>query len=169
VEPVQRSWVWRRLRNVTEAEETARPGVEEVYQEHRVALLRLAFLLTGSREHSEDLVQNAFASSYGRWDRIEQPLPYLKRAVVNQAADWQRRAARERGHASPEPTTHIPEVDETWEQLQHLPTAQRTVIVLHFYEDLRLAEIAQLLSRPPATVRSDLKRALDRLRKVLTQ
>ncbi|MFC7548675.1 RNA polymerase sigma factor [Plantactinospora sp. GCM10030261] len=146
---------------------TGPPDLERVYQDHRVALLRLAFLLTGSREHGEDLVQAVFVTALPRWDRIEQPLPYLKRAIVNRAADHHRRAARERMLGVPESVTFPPEVDETWEQVQRLSLVQRTVVILRFYEDLSLAEIAAVMDRPPATVRSDLKRALQHLRKAL--
>jgi RNA polymerase sigma factor (sigma-70 family) len=45
-----------------------------------------------------------------------------------------------------------------------LPTAQRAVVVLRFYEDLRLGQIASLLGRPASTVRSDLRRALAKLK-----
>jgi RNA polymerase sigma factor (sigma-70 family) len=38
-------------------------------------------------------------------------------------------------------------------------------VVLHYYEDLTLVEIAQVLQRSESTVRSDHRRALDRLRK----
>jgi DNA-directed RNA polymerase specialized sigma24 family protein len=41
------------------------------------------------------------------------------------------------------------------------------VVVLRFYEDVSLAEIAELLDRSPATVRSDLHRAVERLRRTL--
>ncbi|MCX5121758.1 sigma-70 family RNA polymerase sigma factor [Micromonospora sp. NBC_00362] len=143
------------------------PELVRVYQDHRVGLLRLAYLLTGSREQGEDLVQAAFVSALPRWDRIEQPLPYLKRAIVNQAADHHRRVARERTLAVPEAVTHPPEVDETWAEIQKLSLVQRTVVILRFYEDLTLVEIAAVMDRPPATVRSDLKRALEHLRKAL--
>jgi RNA polymerase sigma factor (sigma-70 family) len=132
-----------------------------------MALLRLAYLLTGSREQSEDLVHAAFASALPRWGDIEQPLPYLRRAVLNRAADQHRRAARERAIQAPEPVTYPPEIDETWTVIQQLSPAQRAVVILRFYEDLPLVEIAALLERPPATVRSDLKRALRHLRKAL--
>ena len=46
-------------------------------------------------------------------------------------------------------------------------TAQRTVVVLRFYEDLGLADIASLLGRSASTVRSDLRRALTRLKGLL--
>ena len=61
--------------------------------------------------------------------------------------------------------TSIPEIDETWTLVRQLPTTQRAVVVLHYYEDLPLVEIGQLLNRPASTVRSDLRRALTRLRK----
>jgi RNA polymerase sigma factor (sigma-70 family) len=153
---------------VTEVPTTEPGTVDRVYREHRLALWRLAFLLTGSREHSEDIVQSAFVTTCERWEDIEQPLPYLRRAVVNLAKDSHRRRARQRRRPPViEGVTEMPEVDEAWAHIQRLPDRQRAVIVLRFYEDLPLVEIAQLLSRPPATVRSDLRRALDRLRKVL--
>jgi RNA polymerase sigma factor (sigma-70 family) len=147
--------------------QTGPSDLEQVYRDHWLGLVRLGFLLTGSREDSEDLVQSAFATASARWDAIEQPLAYLKRAVGNQASGLHRRRARERGQPVPEGFTEIPEVDETWALLQRLPRRQRTVVVLRFYEDLPLLEIARLLSRRPATVRSDLRRALARLRKAL--
>lgn len=146
---------------------TGPPDLARVYQEHRVGLLRLAYLLTGSREQGEDLVHTAFTSAIPRWDRIEQPLPYLKRAIVNQAADHHRRTLREQTLPAPEAVTHPPEVDETWAQIQNLSPVQRAIVILRFYEDLPLVEIAAVLDRPPATVRSDLKRALGHLRKAL--
>ncbi|GIG00120.1 RNA polymerase sigma factor [Catellatospora citrea] len=143
---------------------------EAVYRDHRDHLVRLAYLLTGSREQAEDLVQQAFASAWDRWQAIDQPLPYLKRAIVNQAADARRRGIRDRlfrQRARVEPITEVPELDETWAHIKTLPPHQRAVVVLHYYDDRPLNEIAELLSRPAATVRSDLRRALERLRKVL--
>jgi RNA polymerase sigma factor (sigma-70 family) len=60
-----------------------------------------------------------------------------------------------------------PEADEVWQLVQALPTVQRAVVVLRFYEDLGVADIALLLGRPPSTVRSDLRRALTKLKEQL--
>jgi len=143
-------------------------GFEEAYREHRMALLRLAYLVAGSHEVSEDVVQSAFTSAHERWDQIENPLPYLKKAVVNLVKDGQRRHLRRRPKTVDRPPVVLPhEVDETWTKIAHLPWVQRAVIVLHYYEDLPLAEVADLPNRPAATVRSDHRRALDKLRKAL--
>ena len=143
-------------------------GFEEAYREHRLALLRLAYLMSGSHDVSEDVVQSVFASAHDRWDQIENPLPYLKRAVVNLVKDGQRRRLRllARGSERP-PVVLAPEIDEAWEQIARLPWVQRAVVVLHYYEDLPLTEVASVLDRPAATVRSDHRRALDKLRKAL--
>ena len=143
-------------------------GFEEAYREHRLALLRLAYLMSGSHDVSEDAVQSVFTSAHDRWDLIENPLPYLKRAVVNVVKDGQRRRLRLLTKAAERPVVVLPpEVDETWAHLARLPWAQRAVVVLHYYEDLPLTEVAAVLDRPAATVRSDHRRALDRLRKAL--
>lgn len=143
-----------------------RRGIEDVYRAERLGLVRLAFLLTGSRDQAEDLVQTAFVAAQGRWCEIADPVPYLRRVIVNQANEAHRRHYR-RPPDEPEPVIHQPEVDETWAELLRLPSRQRVVVVLRFYEDLALTEIARLLDRPAATVRSDLHRALETLRRTL--
>lgn len=149
--------------------QAADSGFEETYRAHRLALLRLAYLMSGSREVSEDVVQSVFASAHERWDEIGSPLPYLKKAVVNLVKDGQRRRLRLVARpAERVPVVLPPEVDETWAQLARLPWTQRAVIVLHYYEDLSLVEVAAVLGRAPATVRSDHRRALDKLRKALS-
>ena len=141
---------------------------EEAYDQHRMTLLRLAYLMSSSRELSEDVVQSVFTSAHDRWDQIEKPLPYLKRAVVNAVKDAQRRRLRLLSRAPDRPPVVLPpEIDETWAHVGQLSWIQRAVVVLHYYEDLPLSEVAAVLDRPPATVRSDHRRALDKLRKAL--
>lgn len=143
-------------------------GFEEAYREYRLTLLRLAYLMSGSHEVSEDVVQSVFTSAHERWAEIEKPLPYLKRAVVNAVKDGQRRHFRLRSRPQERPQIVLPpEIDETWAHIGQLSWIQRAVVVLHYYEDLPLNEVAEVLDRPAPTVRSDHRRALDKLRKAL--
>jgi RNA polymerase sigma factor (sigma-70 family) len=142
-------------------------GFEELYRDHWLALVRLAYLMCGSRDLSEDLVQTVFTSAQPRWHAIDNHVAYLRRAVVNRTKDGQRQDVRRRcAHllTEPEPVTHVPEIDETWALVQRLPWQRRAVVVLHYYEDLQLVEVARILGRAEATVRSDHRRALDWLR-----
>lgn len=101
------------------------PSVEQVYRDQRLALLRLAFLLCGSRSTAEDIVQTAFAAAYPRWASIDNPEGYLRRAVVNQPKESHRRRYRFRSPVRPEPVTHQPDIDEIWARVRSLPSRQR--------------------------------------------
>ena len=84
-----------------------------------------------------------------------------------------------RFHASPwrrrtEPLSEAlsvpaPEGEDLWEELRRLPEKDRTVLHLYYYEDMTTEEIAKLLDRNPATVRSQLLRARAKLKKLLVE
>ena len=59
--------------------------------------------------------------------------------------------------------------EDLWEELRRLPEKDRTVLHLYYYEDMTTEEIARLLDRSPATVRSQLMRGRDRLRGLLEE
>ena len=142
--------------------------LEEVYRSSRIALIRLAFLLVGNREEADDIVQSVFATAATRWAAIEDPPTYLRRAVANRAHDVHRRSFRPCAPAPQSRNSGEPDLDGVWSFVESLPTAQRAVVVLRFYEDLSLVEIATLLGRPQNTVRSDLRRALTHLKRTLS-
>ena len=145
------------------------PPLEAVYRSSWLALTQLAYLLVGDRNEAEDIVQTVFTTATARWESIRDPSAYLHRAVVNRANDVHRRSFRAAATIVPiDASADAPEVDEVWKLLQGLPTAQRAVVVLRFYEDLGLGDIAAVLGRPASTVRSDLRRALTKLKGSLT-
>ena len=73
--------------------------------------------------------------------------------MVNAVKDGQRRRFRRLARPSERPPVVLPpEVDETWAHIGRLSWVQRAVVVLHYYEDLPLTEVAAVLDRPPATV-----------------
>jgi RNA polymerase sigma factor (sigma-70 family) len=142
--------------------------VEAVYRSSWSSLTRLAYLLTGDRSEAEDIVQAVFTTAVSRWETIEEPMVYLRRAVINRASDAHRRSYRTASTAAGvAESIDEPVVNELWSVVRKLPAPQRAVVVLRFYEDLALADIATLLCRPASTVRSDLRRALISLRESL--
>ena len=141
--------------------------LEEVYRSSQTALTRLAFLLVGDRDDADDIVQSVFATAANRWSSIDDPPTYLRRAVANRAHDVHRRSFRPAAPVAGDANADEPHVDVVWSFVNALPTAQRAVIVLRFYEDLSLVDIAIVLGRPENTVRSDLRRALSHLKRIL--
>ena len=57
-----------------------------------------------------------------------------------------------------------PEIDELWVAITTLPHKQRQLLVLRFYEDLPVDEIAALLGRPVGTVKAQIHRAVRTLK-----
>lgn len=56
-----------------------------------------------------------------------------------------------------------------WDAVKNLPVQFREVIHLHYYEGYSTEEIAKILGRNPATVRSDLRRGREKLKSVLKE
>lgn len=146
----------------------------EFVQHRSAALFRTAYILTGSRDTAEDLLQEALEKSCRHWNRVEvsdSPEAYVRRIVVNLANDrWRRlRRAGERSdlvdHADPRDPYQLVELrDELVQALHALPIGMRTVVVLHYLHDMRHEEIAETLRISPSAVRSQLARGLAKLR-----
>lgn len=143
-------------------------GFEAVYARLWPEMLRVAHLLTGSQALAEEVTQDAFLGLYRAWDRVENPAAYLRRSLVNTSNSQFRRDRRRALHPATRVTVVLPpDVDEVWQQLKVLGRQQRAVVVLRFYEDLSLAEIAVVLGVSVGTVKSTLSRSLRRLKEVL--
>lgn len=146
-------------------------GFEEFYRAHLDRARSLAHLITGSRAVAQEVAQDALLAVHDAWDELDNPSAFLRVVVVNRSRSIQRRLIRERLHLSRfvpfEPSTSDPVIDETWHFVRRLPIEQRTIIVLRFYEDLSLVDIAELLDKPVGTVKSSLHRALSRLKENL--
>jgi RNA polymerase sigma factor (sigma-70 family) len=140
----------------------------DLYEQRYGEMVRLAFALTGSVEIAEDLVQDTFVRVHARWDHIDLPTPYLRRAVVNACRSAARRAVRERKAMTGEVALEASlEADELFDALAKLPYRQRAALVLQFYVGLSQAEIASVLGCREGTVASLVHRGLEQLRRVI--
>jgi RNA polymerase sigma factor (sigma-70 family) len=135
------------------------------------ALVRYAFLLTGSDADAADLVQDALVRTFGR-PRMMLTLPkaeaYVRRAILNAVIDRSRRERTWRGirHLVDDPVS----VDAPSEasdlrldlatRLRALSPRQSACIVLRYYEDLTVDQIASTLGISPGAVKRYLSDAL---------
>jgi RNA polymerase sigma-70 factor (sigma-E family) len=158
----------------------ARPAASELsfdaWVEARVAaLLRFAYLVTGSQHAAEDAVQSALTGACEKWGRVRRttdPDAYVRRMVVNaHVSSWRRAGRRELSVAEVRPARVGPDLadavardDAVWRVCTGLPRQQRAAVVLRYYEDLEYAEIAAILDCTEATARSHVHRALAALR-----
>jgi RNA polymerase sigma factor (sigma-70 family) len=140
---------------------------EQLYRANYRKLVQLAYLLTQSSETAHDLVQDVFARVLPRWQGLDDPVPYLRRSVVNAANSWRRRLWLERLRPANVEESATLHPDELFDVLAQLPTRQRSAVVLRFYEGLTDAEVATLLGCRPGTVASLVHRAFERMRQAM--
>jgi len=160
----------------------AGPLVTALYQAHAVGLIRLAVVMLGDRPAAEDVVQEAFCGLYRRWDHLEDPgnaLRYLRSSVLNGCRSVLRNrgrlpfrlgpdASRPDSVESAESTALVGEEHRAvLAALRKLPDRQREVLVLRFYLELSVAEIAQAVGISQGTVKSTVSRALAALGRLL--
>lgn len=135
-------------------------------------LLRTAYLLTHDHALAEDLLQAALTKSWFAWKRIQgEPEPYVRKVLVNTYASWWRRKWNGESATEVLPEPGVPDQTgslaigkDLWDAVGRLPKRQRAVVVLRYYEDLSEAETAALLGCSAGTVKSQLSKALAKLR-----
>src|SRR5688500_4276395 len=82
-----------------EAGVRADEALRSAYATEYARLVGLARLLVDRREDAEEVVQEAFARTWARLGRVQgDPLPYLRRAVVNQSRGRLRRRRTVEAH-----------------------------------------------------------------------
>ncbi|MGW0811040.1 SigE family RNA polymerase sigma factor [Nonomuraea sp. NPDC002799] len=132
-------------------------------------LLRTAYLLTRDWATAEDLLQESLAKAWFAWPGIEEPEAYVRRVLVTTYTSWWRRRWRRELPSDalpdePAPDTAGGEREELWLAVGRLPARQRAVVVLRFYEDLPVTEVAAILGCQEGTVKSQTAKALAKLR-----
>ncbi len=150
-------------------------AVGELFRDHHAELVRLAVLMVGDLPTAEDVVQDVYARLHSRPRPPDDPLPYVRAAVLNgcRSALRRRGIARRAGlmhHASQrDDVTRASAESEVilsedrravLAALARLPRRRREVLVLRYYLGLSEAEIAAVLGISPGTVKSTAARGL---------
>ena len=146
-----------------------------IVDRHQGMVYSVAYNFFGNRAVAEDIAQDAYLELYKNLHKIETDLHlgfWLRQTVTRKCIDWSRRLKHRRHQPlddAPEPgreEAHRDPIlaDELSKKVAGLPEKMRMVIILRFQEDLKLTEIAEILDMPVNTVKTTLRRGLERLR-----
>ncbi len=139
---------------------------------------RTAYLLCGEWHRADDLTQIAFVKLYGAWDRIRDRRAldaYVRSCLVRATVDESRRPWRRE-----KAVEVLPEVSDNFDlssvvadrelvqtALEQVPTGQRAILVLRYFEGLDVAGVAAALGCSEGNVKSQTARGLAALKKAL--
>lgn len=120
--------------------------------------------LIGDRGVAEDLTQEAFARVYARFPVLREPRAYCFRIVTNLARDHLKRSRREVSDADVVMAARSVGIDpHLLDAVHRLRPQLREVVLLHYFADLPIAEVADVLRRPPGTIGRQLHEARSEL------
>ena len=146
--------------------------VRSILLENYESYYRLAFSYVHQEADAMDIVQEGACKAMAKARSLREERfagTWVYRIMINTAKDYLKKYERERGTlredmAAPGKSG----VDlELREAVDRLPMQEKTLIILRFYEDKPLAEIAEILQENLNTVKSRLYRTLEKLRREL--
>ncbi len=145
--------------------------ISDLVQRYSDMVLRLALTYLRNLPDAQDVCQNVFMKIFEQnrvFTDLEHEKAWIIRVTINACKDVLRGGWRNFFLPMDEKTTVLPiqekENREVVALVLALPIKYRSVIYLHYFENYSTAEIAQLLNRNEATVRTQLRRARELLK-----
>lgn len=158
----------------------SREQAEAIFREHSAHIYRVALFLSKSPALADDITQDTFLQvfrKYGSYNPSKPIKPWIYKIAVNTTRNTLRK--QKLFHFMKETTDNEGCVfmeeqilknefaAELWKEINSLPLKSREIIVMHYYSDLKLSEIATVLGIPLGTCKSRLNTALSSLGKNL--
>ena len=167
---------------IARCQEGDRDAFRHLVDRYKDVLYGTAVLMTGNRAVGEEIVQEALLSAWRGirgFKRGRPPKPWLVRILVNEVLTRQRKKSiptiplSDLDHAAdpsaPDNADGFQDRAIVREALAHLVPEQQQVVVLRYFAELTVPEVARSIGAREGTVKSRLHRALKRLRQKLEE
>lgn len=151
----------------------AKVQIERMILHYGDSLLRICFMYLKDRSLAEDALQETFLKAYKHFDQFRGEAAektWLMRIAMNTCKDIQRSAWFHRVDRKvaldtlPEPSENtLPQDDTVIEAIMALHPKYKTLVLLRYYQDMSIAEIAETMGIPKSTVTTRLKKAKEEL------
>jgi RNA polymerase sigma-70 factor (ECF subfamily) len=129
--------------------------------------------LLGDEQVARDVAQEALVRLWSRWVGVRDQRAYVYLVATNLVrAEWRDRARRAEAAArAGEAIVETYEPPDPWlrEVVEQLPDRLRVPVLLHYYADLPVTEVARRMHRPVGSVKQRLHEARRRLATILEE
>ena len=145
---------------------------EHIIRQYADMVYRMAYAHARNRADADDIMQEVFLRYIRKLPQFESEehcRRWFLRVTVNCAKSYNNSAWMRYVVPLEQEIFDEPEENRLAEALLRLPPKYRDVIHLHYYEGDKTEEIAEILHRKPATVRSQLARAREKLAAILKE
>lgn len=172
-------------RQLIERLQAGEPGAfDRLYEQYQAQAYRTAVFLTGDRTEAQDVTQNTFVTVYQEIGKLREPSAFRSwfyRILANNAANSMKRRKREvlQGEQEisgeqaddkediPDMLVHREDSKRFWDCIAGMEEKYRTVLVLYYYNDFSIEQIARITGCLQGTVKSRLYHARKRLEQKL--
>lgn len=159
----------------------ARQGDDDAFylsmSEHKAQLYRIAYAYLKNEHDALEAIQETTFRAYQNIRQVKSPAHFktwLIRILINYCIDTQKKSRKyQPAHEQSQQANDITTINETKieieEALTQLDHRYRQIILLKYYEDLTIGDIALTLHRPEGTIKTWLHQALKQLRTILAE
>jgi RNA polymerase sigma-70 factor, ECF subfamily len=113
--------------------------------------------LVGDVDVAHDIASESFVRLLGRWSTVQQPKAFLYTVAANLAKDhWRRQDSNRRLlRRIASSTDDVAPAADPWlrDLVERLPDRLRMPVLLHYYADLPVSDVATALGRPEGTIK----------------
>ena len=142
-----------------------------IYRKHFAMLFRVCYSYTKNKADSEDIISDVFVKLIKKTPTFadeEHEKRWLLRAAINQCKDYFKHWWRRREDIDDyEHLNNSFKSNDLLEAVLELPAKYKGVIYLHYYEGYSTGEIAEILHKPPSSIRVYMYEARKLLKGVL--
>lgn len=149
--------------------------IEVLYRQHGAALLLFAVSICGERSRAQDVVQQVFlkfvetGSLRNAADAKSYVFTSVRNAAINESKSRRRNVSIDDEQIWFEPPSRDYAAELSLRHaLQALPDDQREAVVLHVWDDLTFAQIAEVLGINASTAASRYRYGLAKLRELMS-
>lgn len=149
--------------------------MDRIVQQYATPMLRICFMYLKDMSLAEDAMQDTMLKIYKNYDKFDgsNEKTWIMRIAMNVCKDYLRSAWMRKVNVVEE-LNDVPDIekkpnedDTLIKAVMQLKPKYKEVIILFYYQDMKISEIAKAINSPEATVSVRLKRARDQLKNVL--
>ena len=147
-----------------------------VYNEYAKELYNIAYGYTRNRDDSIDIMQNSYVvllESNKKFESNEHIKYFLIRVTINESLDLLKSASKKRVIKINDVVVNFPETKkeelpyDLSEIVNTLPEKYKIIIILHYYDDMKIKDISNVLKISESAVKKRLERARNLIKEII--